>query len=76
MLGREQGQIDADVGIVSVLFEEIAHPRPRVGKQDLVDERDRRRRALDVQQNCPDRRVEAQRDSGTYVGPKQTGWKP
>ena len=55
-------------------LEEGAHPRPRVREQNRVDERDRRRRALDVQEDRPDRRVEAQREM--YVGPKQTGWKP
>ena len=50
-----------------VLLEEVPHTGPRVGKENVVDEFDGRCRALDVQQDG------AQRDSGTYVGPKQTG---
>jgi hypothetical protein len=51
----------------------VMHPRARVGKQHLLDERDGRGGALDIQQ---DRADFAQRETGMYVGPMQSGWKP
>jgi hypothetical protein len=57
-----------------VAREEFLHPRPRIRKQNVVDELDGRRRALDVQQDGADvPQLDAVR-SGMYVGPMQTGW--
>ena len=73
MLRPEQGDVGLDLLVGPVPVQEVLHVRPRVGEKDVVDELDRRCRALDVQQDGPKRRVAAQRDRGTYVGPKQTG---
>ena len=60
----------------------VAQMRARVRKQDVVDERDRRRRALDVEQHDADaalgqrsRHTPSVDAAGKYAGPKQTGWK-
>lgn len=70
MLRSEQRDVGLDVGVGFVALQEFLHPRPRVPKQRRVDELDGGGRPLDVQQDG------AQRDSGMYVGPKQTGWYP
>jgi hypothetical protein len=57
-----------------VALEEFLHPRPRIRKQQLVDELDGRRRALDIQQDGADVLQLATVPSGMYVGPMQTGW--
>jgi len=53
-------------------------PRTGVLKQDVVHERDRRRRSLDIEQDDADAVLakterHAGIDGGKYVGPKQTG---
>ena len=57
--------------------------RARVGKEDVVHERDRRGRALDVEQHDADAGGAQPHAHGregvagaTYAGPKQSGWKP
>lgn len=67
MLGPEECDLGRDCRLGPAAVEELLHLRPCVREQRVVDELDGRRRALDVQQDG------AQRDSGTYVGPKQTG---
>jgi hypothetical protein len=59
MLRAEQRDVGLDVGVGRVALQELLHARPRVGEQDVMNELDGRRRALDVQQDG------AQRDSGT-----------
>jgi hypothetical protein len=74
VLGAEECDVGADFRIGGMSLEELPHPRPRAGEQRLMDECDRRRRALNVQQ---DGASVGQRDavrSGMYVGPMQTGW--
>ena len=67
MLRAKQRDVGLDFRVGRMALQELLHARPRVGEQDVVDELDGRRRALDVQKDG------AQRDSGMYVGPKQTG---
>jgi hypothetical protein len=68
------------------LLEELPKPRPGIGKQDAMDEIDRRSRAFDVEQNGADRLLNktyghepgtAVRlgtvEDGRYDGPRQTG---
>ena len=70
------------VGKIGVLFEMLPEIRTDVRKEHVVDERDRRRRAFDVQQDCPDtterhsRHIPMTGLAGRYDGPKQSGWKP
>ena len=62
----------------------LAKVRARERKQDIVDERDRRRRTLDVQHDRLDaalaepdaHRAAARTAGGTYIGPKHSGWNP
>jgi hypothetical protein len=65
MLRPEQGDVGSDGRVGAVEVEEFLHPGPCIREQNVVDELDGRCRALDVQQNRADRRVETQRDSGT-----------
>ena len=51
VLEVEEREVGADLRIGGMAFEELPHPRPRVGEQHLMDECDGRRRALDVQQD-------------------------
>jgi hypothetical protein len=74
MLGAQPREVCLDIRLGSVAREELLHPRPRIRKQNVVDELDGRRRALDVQQDGADvAQFDAVR-SGMYVGPMQTGW--
>ena len=54
MLGVQHRDVGSDVGLGAVPLEEFPHPCPRVGKQQLVDELDGRRRALDIEQDGAD----------------------
>ena len=74
MLGVQRRQVGADVGFGAVALEEFLYPRARVGKQQLVDELDGRRRALDIQQDGANVLQLDAVPSGIYVGPMQTGW--
>lgn len=65
MLRPEQCDVDGDCRVGSVAVQEFLHAGPGIREQNVVDELDGRGRALDVQQNRADRRVETQRDSGT-----------
>src|SRR5262245_4548203 len=55
--------------------------RARVGKEDLMDKRDRLRRALDVEDHGAKIAIgqpsghTPRSTGGKYAGPKQTGWK-
>ncbi len=74
MLGAQPREVVPYFRRSAVAREEFLHPRPRIRKQNVVDELDGRRRALDIQQDDAD---VAQFDtvrSGMYVGPMQTGW--
>ena len=51
VFGVQQREVGTDAGIVGVLLEVVMHARAGVGKQDVMDELDGRRRALDVQQD-------------------------
>lgn len=74
VLGSEEGEIGAHLRVGGMALEKFPHPRPRIGKQNLLDELDGRRRALDVQQDGADVvQLDAVR-SGMYVGPMQSGW--
>jgi hypothetical protein len=59
-------------------LEELTHPLAGIAEQRLVDKLDRRRRALDVEQDGADvLQLELQfaRDpTGMYRGPMQSGW--
>ena len=54
MLSVQHRDVGADVGLGAVALEEIRHPCPRIGKQQLVDELEGRRRALDIEQDGAD----------------------
>ena len=62
-------------------IEVVRQPLASVRKQHLMDERDRRRRSLDVEEHRaetalgqPNRHMPApERAAGRYDGPKQTG---
>jgi len=74
MPGAQAREVGLDKRLGAVAREELLHPRPRIREENVVDELDGRRRALDVQQDGAD---VAQLDtvrSGMYVGPMQTGW--
>ena len=74
MLGAQAGEVGADIRLSAVAREEFLHLRARKRKENVVDELDGRRRALDVQQDGADvPQLDAVR-SGMYVGPMQTGW--
>ena len=54
MLGPESRDIGADFGIVPMAFEEFSYPGAGIAEQRSMDELDRRRRALDVEQDDAD----------------------
>jgi len=74
MLSVQPRDVGSDVGLGAVALEEFLHPCPRIGKQQLVDELDGRRRALDIQQDGADVLQLDTVLSGMYVWPMQTGW--
>ena len=66
-----------------MLFDMASEVGPRVGHQRVGDKRQRRRRALDVQQNglhtrgrAPDAHARGNGEGVRYDGPKHTGWNP
>ena len=73
VFGSQQREVGTDARIVGVLLEVVMHARAGVRKQDVMDELDGRRRALDVQQDRADVRQRDAVPRGMYVGPMQTG---
>jgi hypothetical protein len=74
VLGAQPRKIGVDIRIGGVAREEFLHTRPRIRKQNGMDELDGRRRALDIQQDGADVPQLDTVRSGMYVGPMQTGW--
>jgi hypothetical protein len=54
MLGPESRDICLDLRLVPLSLKEFTHPGTRIAEQRLVDKCDRRRRALDVEQDGAD----------------------
>ena len=74
VLGLESRDIGAHGGIAPAALQELTHSSAGIAEQRLVDKLDRRRRALDVEEDGADA---CQRDaarSGMYAGPMQSGW--
>ena len=74
MLVTEPSANQIVAGSAGVAPEVVAQMRSSEGEQHLVDERERRRGALDVEEHGP--RGHARAGDGMYDGPKHTGWKP
>ena len=51
MLGRESGDVGLDLGLCPMPFQEPTDPGAGIAEQRVMDELDRRRRALDVEED-------------------------
>jgi hypothetical protein len=79
-LSAEPADHLADFGAAAVLLQVFADVAPRERKEGIVNERDWRRRPLDVEDDGADRvsgelnrQLRGVPEGGKYAGPKQTG---